>query len=301
LSAFAVVYERSGTPADPAVLDRMMERLSHRGPDGSDISLSGHIAMGHWHFWTTPEEVGEKQPLQLAGLPFKIVFDGRIDNRSELFSSLGINSEEEFYISDAALVLHAYKHLGEQCFERFIGDFAFVLFDEKKNELICARDALGIKSLYYAWHGTKLVIASEPWAVAGSDNSRVEANENAAAIYFSLRIPDDGQTLFKGIYELLPAQALKVSRTENYLWKYWMPDLSKKIRYKTDEEYAAHFLSLLEESVRCRMRSTTPTGVMMSGGLDSTTVASLAARMIAPQQLKTISYVFDKFPDCDER
>ena len=83
--------------------------------------------------------------------------------------------------------------------------------------------------------------------------------------------------------------------------RYWQPDPHKKIRYKTDEEYAEQFRNLLEESIRCRMRSVAPVGILMSGGLDSTSVASLAARMIAPQQLTTISYVFDEFPDCDER
>jgi len=84
-------------------------------------------------------------------------------------------------------------------------------------------------------------------------------------------------------------------------WRYWQPDLTKKIRYETDEEYAEVFFSLLEESVRCRMRSVTQVGVLMSGGLDSTSVASIAARMIKPKQLNTFSYVFNELSDCDER
>ncbi len=69
-----------------------MERLNHRGPDGSDVFLAGHVAMGHWHFWTTPEEVGERQPLELAGLPFKIVLDGRLDNRADLISEFEVST-----------------------------------------------------------------------------------------------------------------------------------------------------------------------------------------------------------------
>jgi asparagine synthase (glutamine-hydrolysing) len=80
-----------------------------------------------------------------------------------------------------------------------------------------------------------------------------------------------------------------------------MPDPAKKVRYKTDEEYGEQFRSLLEESVRCRLRSTTPAGVLMSGGLDSTSVACLAARMTAAKPLTAISYVFDELTDCDER
>jgi len=301
LSAFAVVYERSNKPADPAVLERMMKRLSHRGPDGSDISLSGHVAMGHWHFWTTPEEVGETQPLQIDDMPFEIVFDGRIDNRSELFSKLNISEDEGAHLSDAALVLYAYARWSEHCFEHFIGEFALVIFDERNHQLICARDQLGDRTLFFSSNQSRLVIASEPWAVAGADGLKPEINDKAVAHYFAFRAPEDGQTMFNGIFELLPAHVMLVGDSRERKWRYWHPDPTKKIRYNTDEEYATHFLSLLEESVRCRMRSTTPVGILMSGGLDSTSVASLAARILKPGRLTTISYVFDELPDCDER
>lgn len=301
MSGFAVVYERSNTPVDPGVLERVMERLTHRGPDGSDVYLNGHIAMGHWHFWTTPEEVDERQPLALKEMPFRIVFDGRLDNRSELFSSLGIDPKIREKLSDAALTLHAYAHWGEHCFEYFVGEFAVVIFDEQKHRLVCARDQLGDRTLFFSSHQTRLVIASEPWAVAGADGLKPEISKKATAHYFSLRAMPDGQSMFKEVFELLPAHVMFVDELDIRKWRYWQPDPKKKIRYKTDEEYAKRFLSLLEESVRCRMRSTTPIGVQMSGGLDSTSVACLAARMNAPEPLTTISYVFDDLQECDER
>jgi len=301
LSGFAVVYERSNTPVDLGVLERVMERLNHRGPDGSDVYVNDHIAMGHWHFWTTPEEVGEKQPVALPGMPFLIVFDGRLDNRSELFGNLGIDPEQGSQISDAALVLYAYKRWREHCFEYFIGEFATVIFDEQKHQLVCARDQLGGRTLFFSSRQTRLVIASEPWAVAGADGTHLEVNDQAVAHFFALQVPEDGQTMFNSVFELLPAHVMLVSESGIQKWRYWQPDPTKKIRYKTDEEYAEHFLSLLEESIRCRMRSTTPVGVLLSGGLDSASVACLAARILAPKQLTSVSYVFDKLIDCDER
>ena len=301
MSAFAVVYERCNTSVDSGVLQHMMERLSHRGPDGSDVLLAGHAALGHWHFWTTPEDVGEKQPLELPGLPFKIVLDGRLDNRAELMDELNLPPSEGSHLSDAALILHSYERWEEHCLEHFIGEFALVIWDGRRGELLCARDALGRCTLFYAWQGTRLVIASEAWAVAGACDSPPGMNENAVAHFFAFRAPEDGQTLFNGIFELLPAHILHIKDSSQYIGRYWQPDLSRKVRYKTDAEYAEHFLSLLEESVRCRLRASTPVGVLMSGGLDSTPVACLAARMMAPQQLTAISYIFDEFPDCDER
>ena len=278
-----------------------MERLNQRGPDGSDVFIAGHVAMGHWHFWTTPEEAGERQPLRLGDMPFVIVFDGRLDNRDELIKQLNLASESGDSISDAALILKANANWGEQCFKHFIGEYALVILDEQHNKLICARDALGNRTLFYTWHGTQLVIASEAWAVARAYGSGPELSESAAAHFFAFKATEDGQTLFKNVYELLPAHVLSIEDSNQRIWRYWQPDPSKKLCYKTDREYAENYLSLLEESVRCRMRSTTPVGVLMSGGLDSTSVACLAARKLAPQQLTTISYVFDDYPDGDER
>ena len=252
-------------------------------------------------FWTTPEEVGERQPLELKGLPFKIVMDGRLDNRPELLSELSFYPEEKGTLSDAALILYAYERWGEHCLEHFIGEYALIIVDQRRGELLCGRDALGDRTLFYSFKGTRLVIASEPWAVAGADGSMPELDERALAYYFALKCTEDGQTLFKNVYELLPAQAMLVNASGQRSWRSWEPDPSRRVRYSTDQEYAEQFHDLLELSVRCRMRATTPVGVLMSGGLDSTSVASLAARMIEPKPLTTLSYVFDELKDCDER
>lgn len=291
-----------------------MARLSHRGPDGRDVMIAGafaqgqaaheqaalgQLALGHWHFWTTPEEVGENQPLRLEGLPFAVVLDGRLDNRSEIYEQLCIDRGKS--LSDAALVLHAYARWGEDCLNHFTGEYAFVIFDEHSRKLFCARDALGERTLFYSWQGNRLVIASEPWAVVAGRDAAPDRNEGILPLYFALRSVEDGQTFFKDIYEILPAHAMVVTESGSRSWRYWQPDLVTKLRGRADEEYAAEFRALLEESVRCRMRATTPVGIVMSGGLDSCSVACLAARMLAPQPLTTLSYVFNELADCDER
>jgi len=257
--------------------------------------------MGYWHFRTTPEEVNECQPLKLNDLPFRIVFDGRIDNRDELFAMLSMSSTREKTFSDAALTLYAYARWGEGGFEKIVGEFALVIYDEQLNEIVAARDPLGDRTLFYAFFGAQLVIASEPWAVTGASLSKPSIDESAVAHYFAVRTPQDGQTFFKNVLELLPAHLLKVNATGRKLWRYWSPDPYKKIRYKNDQEYAGHFRSLLEESIRSRMHSSLPVGILMSGGLDSTSISCLAAQMIAPKKLTTISYVFNEVSECDER
>jgi asparagine synthase (glutamine-hydrolysing) len=301
LSAFAVIYDRSNTPVEASVLECAMKYLDHRGPDGKDVTLAGPVGMGHWHFWTTPEEVGEKQPLRLDDAPFLIVFDGRLDNREELIKRLSAAPASAGSLSDARLVLLAYAQWGEQCFQYFLGEFALVILDENQRRVICARDALGLRTLFHCWHGTRFVVASEAWAVGNACGVTPELNESAAAHYFVSKAPRDGQTLFKNVYELLPAQILVVEEAGQRSWRYWQVDPSRRLHYKDDKEYAGQYLALLEEAVRCRLRANTSVGVLMSGGLDSTSVACLAARQVSPKPLTTISYVFDEYPDGDER
>ena len=157
----------------------------------------GPIAMGHWHFWTMPEEVGERQPIKISVLPSTIVMDGRLDNRSELIHRLGIPMGEASQLSDATLALKAYAKWGEDYVNFFIGDFAIVVYDERDHKLICSRDPLGDRTLFYTILGNLVVIASEPRAIVDGLNLPVEFDDRALAHFFALRFPADGQTLFE--------------------------------------------------------------------------------------------------------
>jgi asparagine synthase (glutamine-hydrolysing) len=234
-------------------------------------------------------------------LPFKIVLDGRIDNREELFSKLDINITVRKHLSDAAVILYAYAHWGENCLDHLVGDYAFVILDESHNRLLLARDPLGERTLFYAWKGTSLIVASEPWAVANAGSSLPELNRDVLPYRFVMKAPRDGRTLFKHVYEILPAQGKLVTASGSRSWIYWQPTLIRRRDGRTDEDFAEEFRELLEKSIRCRMRSTTPVGIQMSGGLDSGSLACLAASMLSSQPLTTISYIFDELLDCDER
>ncbi len=278
----------------------MMNRLAHRGAEGrADLKLE-NARMGFWRLWTTPEEVGERQPLTDESLHLTILLDGRIDNRDELLRQWEIPRAEAEKLSDAALVLRAFGRWREACLPMLVGEFALAVYDHARNELTCARDPLGDRTLFYAEFGGRLAIASEPWAAAAASPNAPTLNERALAHYFALLAPPDGQTLFNNVYEILPAHALKFDAQGKRAWRYWQPNPQAEIRYRAEEDYAAHFLSLVRQSVRSQMRSASPVGVMLSGGLDSSAVACLAAE-VSPEPLRTFSYVFDELPQCDER
>jgi asparagine synthase (glutamine-hydrolysing) len=303
LSAIAVIYECANIPVEPGILARVMACLKHRGPHGNHHVELDNTALGHLHLRITPEEQQEIQPLKLKGLPFWIVLDGRLDNRDELLNRLSLIPDEGKSLTDAGLILLAYDHWGGKCFEYLIGEFAIVIYDERNRCLVCARDPLGDRTLFYSIHGSRVTIASEPRAVAEANGGigPDSMNESAAVHFFARQAPPDGQTFYRDVMELPPAHAMEVGVSGSRSWRYWQADGITRVYGKSNDEYAARFLALLEESVRCRLRSYEPAAVLMSGGLDSTSVACLAARLTAPRPLTTISYVFDELHDCDER
>lgn len=301
MSGIVAIHDRSGAPLEPEALDRAMGRLAHRGPDGSDTVRLGHVALGHRHFWTLPEEVGERQPLALPDTPFTIVFDGRLDNREELLRGLDLGGEEGRRLSDAALALRAFARWGEGCLPRFLGEFALAVHDARSGDLFCARDPLGDRTLFLSRRGTRTLVASEPWAITAAGRPGENLDEIAAAHHFAFEIPADGRTLFADVRELLPGRYLVIGTSGERTVRYWEPDLSRRLRGRSDEEYAEAFRALLAESVRCRLRASTPVGVLMSGGLDSGSVACLAAAERPGERLTTLSYVFDELTECDER
>jgi asparagine synthase (glutamine-hydrolysing) len=305
MSGFVLIYNRDGAPADPELLTGMMGRLAHRGPDGSDVRLHGPVALGHQHFWTTPEEVGERQPLTDGGGQLDLVFDGRLDNRDELIAALRLGVATGRQTSDAAIVLAGYQEWGEQCVEHLLGPFAVAIYDSLTQRVVCARDALGDRTLFYYLDSRQLIVGSEEQAVLAHPAVSGRLNETTVALYFAVESPADGATFFRDIRELVPAHLMVVEAERERKRRYWEPDPKLRIQYRTDEEYANHYRALLEEAVRCRLRCPSPPAVMMSGGLDSTSVAALAARELAANgardRLRAISYVFDELKECDER
>lgn len=300
MSGFAVIFQRDSSPVDPLVMEAIMARLAHRGPDGSDILYRPGVALGHQHFWATPEERDERQPLaDLAGL-VHILFDGRLDNRPELLAALDLDTPEGRKTSDAALALQAYRQWGNHAVQRLMGPFALVIYNPIERRILCARDPLGDRTLFYYLDPHLLVVASEPYALLAHPYISGELDEVSLALYFTRSTPGDGRTFFANVTELLPAHVLAVDPAQTRTWQYWQPDLQRRLHYRSDAEYAEHFFSLLQESIRARLRSPYPPAVLMSGGLDSTPIAALAAGQLT-NPLTTISYVFDELPQCDER
>lgn len=280
----------------------MLARLAHRGPDGSDLLAGrGHV-LAHSHFWTTPEEVGERQPLVDSESGLRLVLDGRIDNRADLERVLGDSSAP---LTDARLLLRAYVRWGKSCFEHLLGPFAVLIWDSKADTLVAARDPMGDRTLFYASVPGGMAIASEEQALLAHPSVRPELDEETLARHFAIEAPRAGRTFFGAIRELPPGSLLVVAGDRLRVETFFTPAPPEPIRYRRDEEYAEHLASVLGDAVESRLRSSAPVGVSLSGGMDSPSVAALAVERLArtggASKLSSFSWVFDELPPCDER
>ena len=149
MSAVLALFNRSRMEGNFTPLQRALDATPERGRDGSQLWQNDRVALAHQHFWITTEEQGEQQPLHERDSNLTISADARLDNRDELFRLLGLKRDRA--ISDAALIMLAYRNWAERCVEYLRGDFAFVIWDGRHNRLYAARDVLGNRDLaYYA-------------------------------------------------------------------------------------------------------------------------------------------------------
>ena len=279
MSGLAGVYGLDGRPLDRALLRRMTEAVAHRGPDGEGIWSDGPIGLGHRSSRTTPESLGEKQPLLDESGTLCLVLDGRVDNRAELAAWLRAAGVHLRTDTDAELVLQSYALWVDGCAWRIVGDFAFAIWDRRRRRLFCARDPLGIRPFYYRDDGLTFIWGSELRQLLDTLPLGPEPNEGVVGEYLSSRLVDSHETLYRGILRLPPGHLLTVEEGRVRTTRYFDVDPRREIRYRSDDEYAEHFREIFREAVRCRLRSVTPVAVFLSGGLDSSSIVGVAARL----------------------
>lgn len=304
MSAIAGIYYIDNRTVSRADLGRMIDILAHRGPDGSNIWSEGPIGIGHRMLWTTPESLLEQLPLVNQTGDLVISADARIDNRDELIAALALNDRPFEKIADSQLILAAYEKWGDRCPEQLLGDFAFAIWDGRKQMLFCARDHFGVKPFYYYWSGQTFIFATEIKALQCQPSVPRRLNEVRVADYLVSMFDDTAITFYQDILRLPPAHSITVSHTGIQLQSYWFLDPTRELRLGSDEEYAEAFRELFTEAVRCRLRSAFPVGSLLSGGLDSSSVTCVARKLLVQnggQPLPTFSAIFDEVTQCDER
>jgi asparagine synthase (glutamine-hydrolysing) len=272
---------------------RMRDVIAHRGPDEAGLHCDDRAALGHRRLSIVDLSTGQ-QPLSNEDGSVWIVYNGEIYNHADIRRELEAHGHRYRTKSDTETIVHAYEQWGDDCVSRFRGMFAFALWDAAKRRLLLVRDRLGIKPLYWARAGDTLLFGSEIKALLASDLIQPEPNTAALPEVLSTRYVSGPETMFRGVHKLLPGHLLVFERGETRIRQYWdLPARSAADRQPSagSRDVIAEFRDLLEESVRLRLMSDVPLGMFLSGGIDSSAIAALMARMI-DRPLQTFSVAF---------
>jgi asparagine synthase (glutamine-hydrolysing) len=303
MSGIAGIFELEGKPASTDDLTRMVQALANRGPDAQTIWSCGNVGLGSCMLHSTPESLHEVFSIELNGI--HITADARIDNRGELISALASGKTFGNPVTDGTLILLAYLKWGEKCVNRLLGDFAFAIWDPAKQQLFCARDHFGVKPFYYSHQvGRRFTFASSIKALGSASRVGHEIDEDKIVDFILEQFDDKSRTFYSGVFRLPPASFLVVDPSGIGRKTYWELDPHREVRFRSDQEYGEAFRSIFLEAVKCRLRSAFPVGAMLSGGLDSSSVACVAHDLMASASTKkihTFSIVFDRLSESDER
>ncbi len=276
MSGIVGIVNRNGEPVDPALIRRLTDFLSFRGPDAQAAWHEGPAALGHTLFRVTPETFAENQPLSLDGQAW-ITADARLDAREELRQHLEAHGRScGPSASDAELVLHAYHLWDTACVEHLLGDFSFGIWDARRRRLFAARDHFGVRPFFHAQTGQVLVFSNTLRCVRLHPAVGRELDEQVIGDFLIRDASADvSRTVYASIQRLLPAHTLTWDEHGLQVRRYWTLPFSEPLHYRRPAEYVEHFKELLAQSIRDRLR-TSRAVIFMSGGLDSTSVAALA-------------------------
>ena len=277
---------------DEDVLRRMRDTMVHRGPDDEGLFISGNVGLGHRRL-SIVDLSGGHQPMANADETIWITYNGELYNFRELRAEMEARGHAFRTKSDTEVVLRAYEMFGDRCVEHLHGMFAFAIWDGQRQRLLLARDRLGIKPLYYATHDGMLLFASEIKAILAVGTLRPSLNEAIIPEFLATRFVSGEETFFRGVKKLLPGRTLSWSTREGFRERrYWrLPDETADSPDGL-EERARTVRAQLEAAVRSHLMSDVPLGLFLSGGLDSSGLASLMAPMVR-EPIRTFSVGFD--------
>jgi asparagine synthase (glutamine-hydrolysing) len=300
MSVQAGVLHFDGDPVDQKALFNIGRTVAEFGPDGETAYFRNSLGMIYRPFHTTAESHAERQPFNF-GSGRVMTWDGRLDNRDELSRLLGI--AQHVAPTDVALVAEAFEHWSTDCFQRLKGEWALSLWDSRANELILARDCIGVRQLFYYPKPGTIIWCSYLAALAIGTTALTICDDYIAG-YLAF-YPDAHLTPFAEIHSVPPGHFVRVRHGKTTVHSYWSLKCRETIRYKTDTEYEDHYRHLFRQAVRRRLRTDTPILAGLSGGYDSTSIVCMADDIMAHDgveapKVDTFSYFDSKEPDDDD-
>jgi asparagine synthase (glutamine-hydrolysing) len=260
----------------PGLVKAMADTIHHRGPDDEGYYVSGPIGLGFRRLSIIDLQSGH-QPLSNEDGRIWIVFNGEIYNYQELRALLLSKGHVFKTKTDTEVIVHLYEEFGTECLQRLRGMFAFAIWDGNARTLFLARDRVGIKPLYYCLTDTSLVFASEIKAILADPSTDRKLNLALIDRFLMFRYLPGEETLLKGIQKLAPGHYLLLKNGNPVVRQYWDLRIGEPHLKISLEQAESDLLDLLTKTVGLHMIADVPVGVLLSGGVDSTGILSLAA------------------------
>lgn len=276
------------------VLSDMTNTLVHRGPDSGDISFfakeAAQVGLGHRRLAIIDLSETGKQPMQLDNL--WLCFNGEIYNYKEIKNELKVLGHQFIGDSDSEMILHSYREWGKSCLDKFLGMFAFVIFDNERNEIFCARDRAGVKPFHYYWKDGLFMFASELKAFHVHPKFEKIVNLDAVAAFLQYGNVPTPHCIFDYCKKLKPGHSLSFNfqykeLEEKQYWNVYDSYNKKKLKISYEDAISETEI-ILNSAFNYRMVSDVPVGVFLSGGYDSTCVTALLQKD-RTEKLKTFT------------
>lgn len=281
-------------PQDEKTLKRMSDSIFHRGPDDDGFIQTENFSVGFRRL-AIIDLTENIYPLSNEEGDVEVVLNGEIYNYEELREILKRKKHKFKTGSDTEVIVHGYEEWGENVVQYLRGMFVFVLVDKTKNQMMIARDRVGIKPFYYAEVDGRVVFGSEIKALFSGFNISREPDEQSIYKFLAYRIHDiDRNTFFKNVKRVLPGHYMIFDERNNFRSeKYWNPTYNANFASeKSDTEYAEEFRELFLETVDLHLIGDVPVGTTLSGGLDSSGITSLAAKLYEEKKNAGKMYTF---------
>ncbi|MGS2779010.1 lasso peptide isopeptide bond-forming cyclase [Robertmurraya sp. GLU-23] len=295
MSAIAGILNLNGEPVSIEQSTGMMKALEKFPANDIQTWHKDNLFLGCHAQWITPESIGEQLPFYDYERRLAITADAIIDNREELFQLLQIDREDQKKITDSQLILLAYHKWGEESPKFLVGDFAYVIWDEKEQKLFGARDFSGSRTLYYFKNGQRFVFCTLIKPILGFPYVKTELNEQWLAEYLAIigmaDVANASQSVYKDIDQILPSHSITIKDNKLVLKRYTRFNF-KTITLKSTDEYVEAFRDVFQEAIGSRLRTHQNVGAQLSGGLDSGAIVAFARKLLSKDKsLYAFSYI----------
>lgn len=295
MTAICGVYNNTDNKGCIADINQLMQPLFIC--DTFDKWVGDNVALGQHAFYNTQQLLAEHYPTEDRECGLVLVGDIRLDDRNSLINKLGYRQAD---ITDSRLTIEAYKKWGTDCTLHLLGDYAFAIWDSSKQQLHCFTDHFANVPLYYYFDGRNFLFASDIRQLVAVDGVPNQVNENklAALVVETAQSMFRSETWFKDIYPVPAATVLTVDKSGMKQRRYWEPAIGAPLQFKNEGEFKEAFQEVFFAAVKDRLRSNYPVSALLSGGLDSSSVVAVAAKILEKDN-KTLHVFSSVLPEGD--